>query len=163
MLIERSSAARGERDQNALPMLRPLLKRVHELSTDSGTPEGFAHEQFIDPGSRPARVKRDMAVPGHVADQPSLVLRHEQTGEWIRQFRVQRPGELFCARWGRRGKGTNELEQRTGVRCGCGSNRRHDLNSASASVPPQVRTASHLIDVAGSSDRGGLVRRDTIG
>ena len=49
--------------------MRPLLKGIHELSTDSGTTEGFEHEQFIDPGRDAARVERGVAVPGHVADQ----------------------------------------------------------------------------------------------
>ena len=56
-------AARGERHEHTFPILRPLLKGVHELSTDSGTTDGFEHEQFIDPSRYAARVERGMAVP----------------------------------------------------------------------------------------------------
>jgi hypothetical protein len=74
MFVECGSPASGERHQHGLPILRPLLKSVHELSADSGTTEGFDHEQFIDPGRWPARVERGMAVPGDIADQSPVVL-----------------------------------------------------------------------------------------
>ena len=80
MFVERGSATTGERHEHTFPILRPLLKGVHELSTDSGTTDGFEHEQFIDPSRYAARVERDMAVPGHVADEPPLVLGDQQTG-----------------------------------------------------------------------------------
>ena len=80
MLVKCGSAASGERHEHALPILRPLLKGVHELSTDSGATEGFDHQQFIHPSRWAARVERGMALPGHGADQLPLVLGYQQTG-----------------------------------------------------------------------------------
>ena len=80
MFVECGSATSGERHQHALPIRRPLLKGVHEFSADSGTTEGFDHEQFIDPGRLATGVEREVAVPRHVADEFALVLGDQQTG-----------------------------------------------------------------------------------
>jgi len=44
MFVKCGSAASGERHEHALPILRPLLKGVHDLSTESGATEGFDHQ-----------------------------------------------------------------------------------------------------------------------
>ena len=49
MFVERGSATRRERHEHAFPISCPLLKGVHELSTDSDTTKGFEHEQFHRP------------------------------------------------------------------------------------------------------------------
>ena len=40
MFVKCGSAASGERHEDALSILRPLLESFHELSTDSGATEG---------------------------------------------------------------------------------------------------------------------------
>ena len=47
MFVKCRSAASGERHEHALPILRPLLEGVHELSTDSGAEGGFDHQHSL--------------------------------------------------------------------------------------------------------------------
>ena len=64
MFIECGSATSRERYEHGVQVHSPLLKTVHELWTESHSPQGFDHQKLIHPPVVSAQLQRPRATVG---------------------------------------------------------------------------------------------------